>query len=178
MVSKKYIKDYEVEYETTPNGRLKARAVYKGKYFEFCDTDVKRIKTAAYFTMLTAAAWVAFFIPLTVISAAARTSYVIIPHACVFLTLISMSAVVYDLWTAKPPLTREKSDNLSQRAPRSALLMTVFAAAAAAGFIIRLCLGPAMLLPGDLVFALCELILLAASCLLFVGRGRTATRET
>ncbi len=178
MISRKYAKDFDVEYDQTPSGRLKARAVYKGKLYVFSDTDEKKRNTAVYFTILLAAAWIAFFMPLGVLSAAARTSYVILPHVCVFLPMIGMSAVVYDLWTAKPPLTREESDHISHRAPKSALFMTVFSGIAAAGLVIRLCAGQNVAIPGDLIFFVCEAVLLAASILLFMNRRRTATRET
>jgi hypothetical protein len=94
-----------------------------------------------------------------------------------FLPMIGMSAVIYDLWTAKPPLSREKSDHISQRAPRAALFMVIFSGAAAAGLVIRLCSGQNLTIPGDLIFFVCEAVLLAASILLFIGRERTATRE-
>lgn len=178
MISKKYAKDYKIEYDETPGGGLKAQAVYRGKYYIFNDTDKNIKKTALFFTALIAIAWIAFFIPLSVLSAAARTSFVIFPHACIFLPLFSMSAVIVDLWTAKPPFTREESDHISQRVPKSALLFMVLSGAAAAGFVINLFLNPDTMLPGDLLFGVCEAILLAASILLFISRGRTATRET
>ncbi|NLT13141.1 MAG: hypothetical protein GXY05_02225 [Clostridiales bacterium] len=176
MVTKKYAKDFTIKYEETPSGRLKARAVYTGRYYAFSDTDEKVGKTAKFFTLLLSVALIAFLVPLFIISTAARTSYVILPHALCFFPLVGMSAVTVDLWTEKPPLTREKRDHISQRAPISALLMVLFSGAATAGFITRLFVSPEML-PGDLVFALCEAALLAASILLFAGRERTATRE-
>jgi len=178
MIPRKYIKDFKIEYDETPDGRRKARAVYIGKYYTFSDTDVKVRKTAKYFVLLLFAAWIAFFVPLLFISAAARTSYVILPHVFCFFPLMGMSAVTMDLWTEKPPLTQEKRDHISRRAPKSALLMVLLSGAASVGFIIRLFVGPEVTLWGDLVFALCEAALLAASILLFAGRGRTATRET
>lgn len=177
MVSKKYVKDFEVEYDATPGGRLKARAVYKGKFYVFTETDEIIKKTAKLFAVLIAVAWAALLVPLLFVSSAARTSYVIFPHVCLFLPLLAMSAVTVDLWTAKPPLTREKSEHISQRAPKSAFFMLFFSGVAAIGFVVALFLKPDMMLPGDLVFGLCEIVMLAASSLLFVRRGRTATRE-
>jgi hypothetical protein len=178
MISKKYAKDYEIVYDAAPDGRLKTEAVYKGKCFVFTDTAENVKKTAKYFTVLSAVVWIAFLAPLSVLSAAARTSYVIFPHACIFFPLLFISAVTIDLWTAKPPFNREKRDHISQRAPRYAFLSMVFSGAAAAGFVTSLFLNPDAMLPGDLLFGLCEAIVLAASILLFIIRGRTATRET
>ena len=177
MVSKKYTQDFVVEYDKTPRGRLKARAVYKGKLYTFSDTEEKIRITAKCFAVLSATAWIVFLVPLFLLSAAARTSYVIIPHVCVFLPLLGMSAVTVDLWTVKPPLYREKSDHISQRTPKSALFMMLFSGAAALGLVIKLFLNPYIVMPGDLIFALCEAILLTASCLLFKSRGRTRTQE-
>jgi hypothetical protein len=100
-----------------------------------------------------------------------------IPHACVFLPLISMSSVTADLWLKKPPFTRETSEHISQRAPKSALFMVLFSGVAAAGFLIRLISGQKLMLPGDLIFGLCEAAVLTASCLLFGARARAATKE-
>ena len=88
---------------------------------------------------------------------------------------MGMTAVTVDLWTEKPPLKQEKRDHISRRAPISALLMVLLSGAASAGYIVRIFVGPEAMLWGDLVYALCEAVLLAASILLFAGRGRTAT---
>jgi hypothetical protein len=92
--------------------------------------------------------------------------------------MMGMSAATANLWTEKPPLTQEKRDRISRRAPISALLMVLLSCVASAGFIILLFVGPETMLWGDLAFALCDAALLAASILLYAGRGRTATRET
>lgn len=178
MVSKKYAKDFEVVYDETPGGKLKARAVYTGRFYVFSDTAEGIKKTAALFTALSFTAWIAFVIPLLILSEAARTSYVIIPHACVFMPLLFMSVVAYDLWTAKQPFTREKSDHIAQRTPKSALFMTVFSAIGAAGFVLLLLTGADLMMPGDLIFGLCEAVILAVSILLLVSRRRTATQES
>jgi hypothetical protein len=177
MLSKKYAKDYEVEYEKTPSGRLKARAVYKGRFYGFSDTGERLRKTAVYFAVLSAAAWTAFLVPLFILSSTARTSYVIIPHACLFLPLVSISSVTVSLWTAKPPLTREKSDHISRRAPKSTLFMVLFSGVASLGYLIRLFQSMNTMRLGDMIFGLCEAVLLTVSCLLFLARRRTDTRE-
>ena len=177
MLSKKYIKDYKIEYAKTPKGRLKARAVYKGNFYDFPVTGERLRKTAMHFAVLSAASWIAFLVPLFVLSSVARTPYVLIPHACLFLPLAGISSVTVSLWTAKPPLTREKSDHISRRAPKSALFMGVFSGMASLGYLIRLFQGMETMTLGDLIFGFCEAILLAASCLLFVARKWTETME-
>lgn len=178
MFTRKYMKDYKIEYDETPEGRLKARAVYTGRYYTFIDTDEKVRKTAKYFALLLSVAWIAFLAPFFWISAAARTFYIVLPHVSCLLPMMGMSAATANLWTEKPPLTQEKRDRISRRAPISALLMVLLSCVASAGFIILLFVGPETMLWGDLAFALCDAALLAASILLYAGRGRTATRET
>ena len=151
MLTRKYVKDFKVEYDETPDGRLEARVTYTGRYYTFIDTAQKVRKTAKYFSLLLSAAWIAFVVPLLVMSAAARTSYVILPHVFCFFPLMGMTAVTVDLWTEKPPLKQEKRDHISRRAPISALLMVLLSGAASAGYIVRIFVGPEAMLWGDLV---------------------------
>ena len=169
--------DYEIQYAKTSKGRLKARAVYKGGYYSFSVTDERLRKTAKLFAVLSAASWIMFLLPLFVLSRVARIPYVIIPHACLFLPLVGVSSVTVSLWTAKAPLTREKSDHISRRAPKSALFMLVFSGIAALGYLIQLFQGNETMTSGDFIFGFCEAILLAVSCMLFITRKRTETTE-
>ncbi len=178
MTSKKYTQDYSVEYEKLPGGKMKSRTVYTGKDFVFAAPKEKIRGTAELFTFYIAAAWCALLIPLFMQSGASRTWYIIIPHACTFMPLFNISAMTFRLWTAKQPLTRKESEIFSLRAPNSSIFFLVLSGIATSGILIRLFLKPAFfVIPGDLVFILCELFLLSVSCLLFRSRNRTATVE-
>jgi hypothetical protein len=179
MVSKKYLKDYTIEYAEKSNGRVISRAVYSGKYFKFVESLENIRKARMHFTLLVSAAWITYLFPFFFPSAATSTFYVVFPHAFVFLPLLGMSQVTFRLWTAKSQLTREQSDIISHRAPVSSLAMSILSGLALTCFIARLIADPAtMQLPGDLVFGLCEAVLATASWLLFSYRNQIATCES
>lgn len=167
MISKKYASDYNIEYDENSGGKLKARAVYSGKYYAFKASDSEIKKAAILFSVLASISWLSFIIPLFVISSAAHSWFIIIPHACVFIPLIYLSAVAWDLWRVVPPLTREKSDHISFRAPKAALFAILFSGIATAGFPIHLALHDPLVFPGDFIFGLCEITLLINSIILF-----------
>ncbi len=82
MQFNKYSKDFTVEYEKTPDGRRKARAVYKGGYYDFVDTASGVRRTAAYFTALCAAAWCAVLVPAAVSVRGGPAPLCARPHVC------------------------------------------------------------------------------------------------
>ena len=177
MVSRKYLNDYTIEYVEGRNGKLKARAVYKGKYFTFVEPGSIVKKTRNHMTLLLVLTWCAYIIPLLIDSSTAKTFYVIFPHTFVFIPMSGMSFVAYHLWTQKLPLTRQKSDFFSLKAPAFSFFMALLSGFALAGCIISSLTGKTKLFSGEIIFWLCETFLFTASCLLFGLRKQTATRE-
>lgn len=167
MISKKYASDYTIEYHENARGRLKARAVYCGKYYAFSASDPEIKRVSLLFSGLVLISWPAFILPLFVISSAAHSWYIIIPHACVFIPLVYLTVVVFDLWTAVPPFTREKSEHISFRAPKAALFAIIFSGIATAGFPIHIATREPFVFPGDIVFGLCAITILVSSIILF-----------
>ncbi len=176
MISKKYASDYNIEYTENSGGKMKARAVYSGKYYTFAASESEVKKAAIIFSVLSTVSWLAFIVPLFVISSAAHSWYIILPHACAFIPLIYISVVAWDLWRVTPPFTREKSDHISFRAPKAALFTILFSGIATAGFPLHLAIHNPLVFPGDLIFGLCEITLLINSIILFRKKDLIASK--
>lgn len=178
MISKKYINDYTFEYSTASNGKLIQTAIYKGKYFQFAfsQAEVKSVTRMSAF--LTFVCWVTYIVPLLPVSSASRSLYVIIPHACLFLPIIFLTFSVFALWTTKPPMTREKSDQITHSGPKSLLVIIIFSSLAISGLLFRFTDWSSLVFPGDIIFGICEIILLISSILLFRNKKFIATCES
>jgi len=175
MISKKYANDYKIEYAENATGKLKAKAIYTGNYFTYIATGSKIKSAALLFSVLTAISWIAYILPLFVISNVAHSGYIIIPHVSLFIPLIYLSAVAVDLWMTKPPLTREQSDHISLRAPKATTFMILFSSIAVVGFPVYLAIHGSLFPPGDYLFFVCEVLILILSCLIFRKKDLIAT---
>lgn len=175
MISKKYANDYKIEYDENSTGKLKAKAIYTGSYYTYVATDSEIKRAALLFSVLTAVSWIAYILPLILISNVAHSGYIIIPHVSLFIPLIYLSAVVVDLWMSKPPLTREKSDHISLRAPKATTFMILFSSIATVGFPVYLATHRSLPSPGDYLFFGCEVSILFVSCYIFRKKDLIAT---
>lgn len=177
MVRKKYADDFRLENVLDTNGKLKTKAVYRGKWYRFrSDSDVigrmKRIYTA-----LAIVSVLVLLAMLFTTDTMGNFWYVVMPLAC---NLIPVFFVVIGCWrllTARDRVTREHKDKIHDRLAPASLFQTVFALLGAAGGIasdIRLSsftLGRALFLLGGLVLA-------AAGLFMFLLRNNLLMEET
>lgn len=175
MIRNKYANDYVIDYEKNSRGKLRATVVYKGKYFQYVESAATVQRAKIMISVLVVISWISFLLPMFLTSAAAHTWYIILPHACVFIPLIYMTAVLWMLWMTRPPLTREQSDKIALREPKTAFLMMLFSGIASIGFLFRMTFFFILMIPGDLAFAICEFTLLFTSYLLFRNKELIAT---
>ncbi len=178
MFSKKYIADYGVEYDSTPNGRIISRPVYKGKYFVF-SSDRSQVRAAAkLLIILCAISWPAYFLPLCFHLNAARAVYAAVPYVCSAIPLFGLTTEAFGMLTVKQPMKREVSDKFLLGLPRSSLSVAVLAAIAAVGLLYRLIIDKAMVSLGDIIFGVCAAALIASSVIAYRNRRFAKTVES
>ncbi|MBR5501398.1 MAG: hypothetical protein IKV55_00020 [Oscillospiraceae bacterium] len=172
MGNKKYRSDYKLRYDADDKGRIKADAVYTGSLYRFAaDADVRQ-RGAKRTALFTAAAWLAWLLPLLVKSAAAHAFYVIFPHVGSGIALWYLALGAAAFVRSGEPLSRQQSEQLQNRlgggsAVGMALALISFAGCA----VFMLNSGAAA---GDMVFALGAAA--QAGCCLMAWRERDTAR--
>lgn len=163
MVSRKYTKDYRVEYEPGKGGRLRTTTVYVGDYYSFDSSNEKLARAKTVFIvcpLLTLAAYIAAFAMKTT---AGHTLYASMPLAVSLFPLAFLLMGVFNLCILKPPFTREQSEKTSNRIIGSSLLLLVFTTVALAGDVVCWFIRTGeMLLPTDAIYT----FLLVFACVL------------
>lgn len=181
MVSRKYTKDYRVEYELDSSGKPRPKTVYTGAWYVPVSPADELRAGAKRALLLTAGGWAACLLPLFPPSLAGHTAYVIFPHAMLPLPLYYMSAAAYAMLRCPARLNRREADGISHRFPSAALWLLILSCAALLGFTVRAVTGAELLrFPGDALFAVCEAALAGISICLFRMRplARTVPQGT
>jgi len=140
VLSKKYAKDYRLENEVGPSGRMVTRVVYCGAYYGFsADRDtLRRARTVILLSCL--GYWVFFWLGLFLNAAAMRQLYVALPYFFGFLPAVYLTSSLWYLfqYTNRPPehgLTREQRDKTYERLSTSSFLTLLLSGMAAVGMI-------------------------------------------
>lgn len=176
MVSRKYAKDYSVEYRATPSGGLRGVAVYVGPYYRYVagEPELRRAKR-----VLCAAAvlcWAAFVPALAVETTLARRIFVLLPHAACVLPLGLLSAALVRLMTLKPPLIREHGDSIPGRVSACSMIMLILSGAALLGAAISAAVLPAGTYgAGDWLYMALLAVFAASSAVIFLNRRSVKT---
>jgi len=165
MVSKKYLKDYNVERTPDEKGRMRNRAVYVGGYYTFSPPVSKADKLIiALLTVISGFAFIGVFILRT---QAAHIWYVMLPFVLTMLPLYFLFIAAFSLLFSKEVMIRYDSDRISSRMCPSALISTVLAAVSLIGFIIALFTTQEKFAADDLLFCILALVVAAASAVVY-----------
>ena len=176
MVSKKYVNDYKLDVEYNPlTKRQKTTAHYIGPRFDFTDTAGIR-GTKILFAVLTTVIVTAHILMLVLNAPCIHVWYV--SGAVVFLMLpcIFLLAALWRLLSAKEGITREHRDKIETRYPAALLFTIILSILGLTGHLVySIRVGD---VPGDYVFYILLVVILAASAVLFSARHRIAFEET
>ncbi|MGN1148276.1 MAG: hypothetical protein ACI4TB_07625 [Lachnospiraceae bacterium] len=133
MLSSKYVKDYRMDTEMTKSGKVKRKMIYTGPLYRWELSEEVLKKLRLRYLLLCVAGWIIFIGSMLFYSNLSRIWYVILPYACLLLVFSFFSAAVYNLFTAKQPMSREVKDKTFDRLKGSSLVGMVFCAGAFAG---------------------------------------------
>lgn len=127
MVSKKYITDYSLNYVPDKKGKLRATAVYQGKYYTF-EKDKQVVKKAKVFlTTMLLSSTVLYVIPLLLEEVCTKKFYVLAPYALMVFPLFFAFCGLEKVITAKDQVTREHKDKAQPRLKGTTFLSMVLA---------------------------------------------------
>ena len=174
MSDKKYRSDYTLRYDADDKGRIKADAVYTGALYSFAGSDESRLAAAERMSFAVAVAWMLWLLPLLFASGAGHAFYVIFPHVGCGISLWQLTRGIALLHRAKAPLRREHSEQLKNRLNGGCAVSMALAAVAAVGCAVHLI--RTSFETGSTVFALAELLLLAALVVIWRQRQAAATK--
>jgi len=164
MVSKKYLKDYNIERTPDAKGRMRNRAVYVGGYYTFSPPVPKSDKIIiALLTVVSGLAFIGVFILRT---QAAHIWYVMLPFVLIMLPMYMLFLAAFSLLFSKEVMIRYDSDRISSRLCPSALIAAALAAVSLVGFVIALLTLHEGFVTDDLIF--CALALVVAVTSAFV----------
>ena len=176
MVSKKYVNDYKLDVEYNPlTKRQRTTAHYIGPRFDFADKAGIR-GTKILFAVLTAVIVISHILTLVLNAPCIHVWYV--SGAVVFLMLpcIFLLAALWRLLSAKEGITREHRDKIETRYPAALLFTMILSVLGLVGHLVySVRVGD---VPGDYVFYILLVVILAASAVLFSARRRIALDET
>lgn len=122
MVSKKYIKDYRLDYIPDKKGNLKAVPVYEGKVYCFQNegTIVKKAKWYVFAMLLVSL--LMYIIPLLLEDVCLKKFYVMVPYAFLVFPVFFAFCGFYRILTAKEENTREHKDKAQPRLKASSFV--------------------------------------------------------
>ena len=138
-MSRKYVKDYRLDYVETKSGGLKAVAVYRGVYYCLAveDETLKRLRIK----LAAAAGLSLLFVVLMLFHTQLLDRDfrpVAIPLGACLLPTVLIAMSVYNLCTVQPPFTRAQRDRICNRLPISSLFQLIFGALCLGGLIAQL----------------------------------------
>lgn len=122
-----------MDTETTKTGKVKRKMIYTGPLYRWELPKEALKKLRVRFLLLCVAGWMIFIGSMLFYSNLSRIWYVILPYACLLLVFSFFSAAVYNLFTAKQPMSREVKDKTCDRLKGSSMVGMVFCAGAFAG---------------------------------------------
>ncbi|MDO4572117.1 MAG: hypothetical protein Q4C13_02020 [Clostridia bacterium] len=176
MVTRKYVRDYRLEDELGPKGRLRTRAVYVGGDYVFQAPERATPRARAAAAALNLFGWICLLGALALRGRAAHIAWVIVPMAACVLPLAYESMAVWTLLRVRPPFRRDQADKLADRLPISALAALVLSGASLFAMCLMHLLARTGFGPADAAYLLLAACLAAASALSLrlAGRFKTA----
>ena len=163
--SRKYINDYKLIEYIDDKGRTRREAEYIGGDYVFSPPVTKADKIyLGCFCALSVTAFVCALFPAT---AAARTTYVMIPFVFAPVPLYLMSSSVMLLIRAEEIMIRSDAERISKRLTPSALLAALLPAAALVGLLVAVLRSAETFQAGDLIFCLLSLVIIFSAAAVF-----------
>lgn len=134
MVPQKYIKDYRLDYVPGKKGVLKPVPVYIGKTFCF-EKDRKVVKKTKVSLIIWFLATVVFFLAPLLSEALPdfRKYYIMLPYAVMIFPVFFAGCGLFNVLTAKEPVTREKKDKAQPKIKASCFLAMLLSGVSAIG---------------------------------------------
>ena len=176
MISRKYTKDYKVEYVENSKGKLRAVATYCGEYYKFDSNDIELKKNKKKFILFSVVTFVTLMSSLCFNSLAAHTIYVSLPHVICLFPMSFQLISAYNLCVLKTPYTREQNDKTVNRQKGSSLIMMIFTTIAFSMQIVNwLINSSSMILPNDIIYTCLMAITTVFACLTFLLRNSFST---
>ena len=166
MISRKYLKDYQIAERFDENGRVKSEAIYIGGDYTLSPrTSTGDKKLILYLSVLSCLAYMGALIP---ISQAAHIIYVIIPFILSAIPIFMMTAASVSLYRAKEAMTRAEAEKISNRLPPCSLFTAILAGTAFLGHTITaVVVSYDKFVPGDIIFSALSLLLLIVSIIAY-----------
>lgn len=160
MKIKKYFEDYKKEEYTDEKGRVRIRTVYCGAYFAFSNPEI----LTGFIRMLMAVSvflcWPVWIFALIPDSLAERTLYTVGPFLFASVALLFASPGAFGIAFGKEAFTREKADEIKEKLPAASLALLILSGISLIGMAVLAASSFPLLKAGDIVFALCDFILL------------------
>ena len=177
MVRKKYADDFRLENVLDTNGKLKTKAVYRGKWFRFRSDSHVIERTKRIYTALAIISVLVLLAMLFTTDVMGNFWYVVMPLACNLIPVFFVVAGCWQLLTAKDRVTREHKDQIHDRLAPASMFQTVFALLGVVGGIVSDFRISAFGL-GRALFLLGGLVLTAAGLFMFLLRKNLLMEET
>ncbi|MBR6916133.1 MAG: hypothetical protein IKN36_07225 [Clostridia bacterium] len=136
MSRKKYINDYKIEREVDGKGRIKSTARYAGGYFRFTGDEAAVFKKRTILAAAAAVAVIAYVAALIPRTAAMHLAYFSLPFIFTAIPIYLLIDCVVSLYREKSPFKRRTADKFTNRVRRGAVILMVFSAGSAVGFIV------------------------------------------
>ena len=155
MLSSKYVKDYRMDTETTPSGKVKRKMVYVGPFFEW-DLEKRyfeKLRIRYMFALF--ASWGCFLGSLLFYSDLSRLWYVILPYAFEALVLIFASCALWNLYFAAQPMVREVKDKTLDRIRFTSIVGMICCIITVVGIVAGILLN-GYTQPGNILFAIAD----------------------
>ncbi len=168
MARGKYSGDYRLTDSLDDRGRIRTETEYVGGDYRFVRKPGEVGAALKRLSILSAAAWLCFLLPLLPRSTAGRTMWVMLPWVFTLLPLWRLSSALLRLRGAGETLRHREADLANERPSACGGAMTVLAGIALVGEAVALFLPGAVFYPGDALFLLCALLL--AGCGLLCRR--------
>ena len=176
MARNRYLKDYRIVETVDERGRIRSSYEYIGRDY-FFTAGAEKIRRAKRLvpglTVVSLLLWIGALLPN---SQAMRTWYTSFPFAFLVLPLAMLLDQSWSLYRCKEPMEHRTADRLSNVYPPRCLAAAVLAGLVLIGQAVNLIRGLPMR-PGDLIFSLCDALILGAALALFRERKNLTTRQ-
>lgn len=137
---KKYIKDYGIERQLAPGGKMRAVAVYRGDWFRFSAAPEALKKTRILYLTLSIASTVLIVFLLCTTNWFDNIGYVTLPAALLSIPVLYLCLCTWRIWTAAGPVTREHQEKAQVRMSPTSVFGMALSAVCTAGCVLRQCL--------------------------------------
>lgn len=115
MLSSKYVKDYRMDTQTSASGKVKRKMVYVGPHYVWSAAESEMKTLRLRFSVLTMLGWILFIGSQLFYSNLSRVWYVVLPYEFFLIILLMWVGVLWNLFFAKQPMTRETRDKTCDR---------------------------------------------------------------